>query len=81
MALIRNIKRWTRNHGSQREVECFASDSTDEKGKRYLQLDTTGSPTRKAAGAINQSIRFDERAASQLKLLIEETFPNLKPKI
>lgn len=78
MALVCNIKRWERNHGAQGEVECFASASTDEKGKRYLQLDTTGSPSREAAGAINQSVRFDERAASQLKLLIEETFPNLK---
>ena len=78
MALVRNIKRWERNHGSQGEVECFASASTDEQGKHYLQLDTTGSPLREAAGAINQAVRFDERAASQLKLLIEETFPNLK---
>jgi hypothetical protein len=78
MALVCNIKPWTRNHGVQGEVECYSSTSTDEKGKRYLQLDTTGSPSREAAGAINQSVRFDERAASQLKLLIEETFPNLK---
>ena len=78
MAIVRNIKRLTKNHGIQKEVECFASDSIDEQGKRYLQLDTTGSPTKEKPGTIDQSIRFDEQAASQLKQLIEEIFPNLK---
>jgi hypothetical protein len=78
MALVRNIKRWTKNHGSQGEVECFASDSTDQAGNRYLQLDTTGSPTKEKPGTIDQTVRFDEQAARQLKLLIEATFPNLK---
>jgi hypothetical protein len=80
MALVCNIKRWTRNHGHQQEVECFASDSTDVGGKRYLQLDTAGSSSRVSTGTISQTVRFDEHAASQLKSLIEETFPNLKQK-
>ena len=81
MAIVRNIKRWTKNHGVQGEVECFASNSVDAEGKRYLQLDTTGSPTKAKPGTIDQSVRFDEQAASQLKTLIEETFPNLKPRL
>ena len=80
MALVRKIERITKNHGVQGEVACFASDFTDKEGKRYLQLDTTGAPSKEVKGAIDQSVRFDENAASQLKLLIEETFPNLKPK-
>jgi hypothetical protein len=67
MAIVRNIKRLTKNHGIQKEVECFASDSIDKQGKRYLQLDTTGSPTKEKPGTIDQSIRFDEQAVSQLK--------------
>lgn len=79
MALVLNIKRVVKDrHGIQGEVECFASDFTDKNGKRYLQVDTTGSPLRKAKDEVNQSIRFDEHSASQLKLLIEETFPSLK---
>jgi hypothetical protein len=80
MALVCNIKRWIRNHGVQGEVECFASNSTDAEGNHFLQLDTTGSPTKEKPGTVNQSIRFDEQAALQLKLLIEETFSNLRPK-
>jgi len=79
MALVRNIRpNNDKRHGTQGEVECFASDYIDEEGKRYLQLDTTGSPSKKVKGATDQSIRFDERAASQLKQLIEKAFPNLK---
>jgi hypothetical protein len=78
MAIVRDIKRKTKDHRDQKEVECFASDSIDQEGKRYLQLDTTGSSTKEKPGTIDQSIRFDEQAASQLKQLIEETFPNLK---
>ena len=78
MAIVRNIKPLTKNHGVQKEVECFASDFIDEEGKRYLQLDTTGSSTKEKPGTIDQSVRFDEKAASQLKLLIQKVFPNLK---
>jgi hypothetical protein len=78
MAIVRNIKWKTKDHRDQKEVECFASDSVDDEGKRYLQLDTTGSSTKAKPGTTDQSIRFDEKAASQLKQLIEKTFPNLK---
>ena len=78
MALVRNITRITKNHKVQGEVECFASDSIDKEGNRYLQLDTTGAPSKKEKGAVDQSIRLDEHAASLLKQLIEETFTNLE---
>ena len=79
MALVRDIKRVNeKRHGAQGEVECFASNFIDDEGKRYLQLDTTGSPSREVKGAINQSLRLDEHAARQLKILIEEIFPNLE---
>jgi hypothetical protein len=79
MALVQNIKHINdKRHGPQGEVECFASDFDDDEGKRYLQLDTKGSSSRLAKGATSQTIRFDENSASQLKLLIEKTFPNLR---
>ena len=80
MALVRNIEPTTKNSKTHGEVACFSSSFVDEKGKRYLQLDTTGSPLREASGTTSQSVQFDENAASQLKLLLEEMFPNLKLK-
>ena len=78
MALVRNIEPTTKNSKAHGEVACFSSSFADKEGNRYLQLDTTGSPLREASGRTSQSVQFDERAASQLKSLIEETFPNLK---
>jgi hypothetical protein len=82
MALVRNIRRDNeKRHGAQGEVECFASNFIDVEGKHYLQLDTTGSPSREVKGAINQSLRLDEKAARQLKLLIEEIFPTVSKNV
>jgi hypothetical protein len=60
-----------RVHG---EVDC--GFTVFEVGARsYLQLDTYGSSTRAVPGKTSQSIQLDERAARELKRLIERTFP------
>ncbi|HEX6534005.1 MAG TPA: hypothetical protein VF041_05380 [Gemmatimonadaceae bacterium] len=57
------------------ECSCFVFSSN---GQVILQLDTYGSATRKNTGQISQSLQFDERAAAQLKRLIEDAFPSLR---
>jgi hypothetical protein len=78
MALVRKLepsRSSTRGqvHG---EVECGFS-VFDSNGRRYLQLDTYGSAERATPGKTSQSIQFDEASASDLKRLIEQTFPDV----
>jgi hypothetical protein len=78
VALVRSItpcvKQRQRVH---EETPCESSVVTDDHGKRYLQVDTYGSGTRKFKGKVSQSIQFDEAAAHALRQLIDETFPRL----
>jgi ribosomal protein L17 len=78
MALVRKITPRTKErHRRHEETECFISDFADKEGK-YLQLETTGTKAREVRDTVSQIIQFDEQAASELKELIEKTFPNLK---
>ena len=79
MALVRDIKDTTKDHPTLHEpTECLASIFTDREGRRVIQLDTYGSSQRKMPGKVSQALQFDERAASQLKDLIERAFPGLR---
>src|SRR5262249_55470077 len=62
-----------RVHG---EVECGYT-AFETGGKTYLQLDTYGSNERAIPGKVSQSIQLDEEAATQLKHLLEQTFPGI----
>ena len=78
MALVLKITRRAKERQRRhKETNCFMSDFSDNEGK-YLQIETTGTEDREVLDTVSQVIQFDEQAASQLKQLIEETFPNLK---
>jgi hypothetical protein len=78
MAIVRKIEPNPKGgHKPQKDADCLFKVDSDEHGK-FLQLDTTGSPDKETKGAVSQSLRFHEQAASRLKQLIEETFPKLR---
>jgi hypothetical protein len=60
-------------HGS---VECGYTIFED-RGVRYLQLDTYGSRERQIPGKTSQSIQLSAESAAQLRDLIEKAFPEL----
>lgn len=58
------------------EVTCgFATAQLG--GRTILQLETYGSRSRKIPGKVSQSIQIDERAARELKRILERSFPGL----
>jgi hypothetical protein len=78
MALIRAFARFDhqkpRVHG---EVECGYA-MFEEDGRRYLQLDTYGSPDRQIPGKTSQSVQLDATGARRLLDVILEAFPELR---
>lgn len=78
MALIGEIKDVVKTrqqvHG---RVDCSAS-MFEDRGERYLQLDTYGSPSRAFAGKTSQTIQFDRDAAEQMLHRIKRAFPELR---
>jgi len=75
MAIVRKLDPFTLEKDSKHtEVKCTYSIVTDDKGQRYLQVDTYGSTTRKIPGKKSQSIRFSPKAIKQLKSIIEAEF-------
>lgn len=72
MALVRRLvevmKQRQSVHG---EVKCAYSVFTGERGRRYLQIDTFGSKTRKLTGKTSQSIQFDGQSLRELKKIID----------
>jgi hypothetical protein len=76
MALVREIKPITKDRESlHEETACCWSIVKADDGTKYLQLDTYGSKKRKFPGKISQAIQFDERAARQLRNLVDAVFP------
>jgi hypothetical protein len=75
MAIVRKIKQLTLEKDSPHtEVECTYAIVTDERGQRYLQIDTYGSTTRQIPGKKSQSVRFSPEAIEQLKVLLARHF-------
>jgi hypothetical protein len=62
-----------RVHG---EVECGYA-IFESGGRRYLQLDTYGSPERVIPGKVSQTVQLDQSAAKQLMTLLRQAFPNI----
>ena len=71
MALIKNIKHLKLeklvNHS---DAEC-TFDVLEERGQKFLQLDTYGSSDRQFQGKKSQSIRFTPEALLVLKQIIQ----------
>ena len=77
MALIRVITPTVKERQTvHEEVDCLASTFAFD-GERYLQLETFGTNHRKISGKVSQSIQLDRESGRQLKLLLEQTFPDL----
>jgi hypothetical protein len=72
MALVRGfVEKAKERQTVHDEVECSYSIFSSG-GKRYLQLETFGSPTRKLKGKTSQSVQFDETSLRELKRIIEK---------
>jgi hypothetical protein len=72
MALVRALYEAKKERQSVHgEVECAYSVFTDKHGRRYLQLETFGSPMRKLTGKTSQSMQFDEASLRDLKRIID----------
>ena len=56
------------------EVDCTYAIVEDDKGDKYLQIDTYGSATRQIPGKKSQSISFSQEAIKQLKEILEKYF-------
>ncbi len=72
MALVKRMERTSINRQSVHgEVECTYT-TFEMNRKKYLQIDTYGSPTREFPGKKSQSLQFDEDSLRQLKNIIEQ---------
>jgi hypothetical protein len=71
MALITKFKKINIGRNAKHSnVDCTYT-FIDDEGKRYLQLDTYGSSSRKLKGKKSQSLRFSPEAIKQLKKIID----------
>ena len=78
MALIKHLDQINmdrnRVHGA---VEATYTVFRGDHGKRYLQIDTYGSPHRVFTGSKSQSIQFDEDSIRELKTILDREFRNV----
>ena len=74
MAIVRKLERVDLERDSKHtEVDCTYS-IVETNGKKYLQIDTYGSSSRKIPGKKSQSIRFSPEAIEHLKLILMKQF-------
>jgi hypothetical protein len=74
MAIVSHLRYEGLNtHTEHTEVDCTYSVIVDD-GRKYLQIDTYGSATRKFPGKKSQSIRFTAEAITQLKTILSKEF-------
>ena len=75
MAIVRKLERKDLDRNvPHKEVECTYWVVTDDKGGKYLQLDTYGSSERKMPNKKSQSLRFSKEALDQLKDILTQHF-------
>lgn len=70
MALIKKLDKISRNASVQNPVEA-TYNVLEKDGQRYLQINTYGSPERKAKEVVSQTIQFDRQAAKELLEIIK----------
>ena len=72
MALVKALRKIILERDSHHsDAECTYAVVVDERGRKLLQLDTYGSPTRQIRGKKSQSIRFTPEAIKQLQAIIQ----------
>jgi len=75
MAIVRKFDLIQLDRDSRHtEVNCTYAIVEDDKGDKYLQIDTYGSKTRKMPGKKSQSIRFSPEAIKQLNEILKQNF-------
>ena len=75
MAIVRKLEPIQIDRDSKHsEVDCTYAIVEDDKGYKYLQIDTYGSATRQIPGKKSQSIRFSPEAIEQLKEILKRNF-------
>jgi hypothetical protein len=75
MAIVRDLQALTLERDARHtEAHCTYSIRVDDQGRRYLQIDTYGSSTRKIRDKKSQSIRFAPEAIERLKQILREHF-------
>jgi len=78
MALIQRFELEKKERQSvHRAVECRYSIFSSSDGSQILQLDTLGSPERKIAGKVSQSLQLSEASAKKLLEILIEAFPKI----
>jgi hypothetical protein len=79
MALMTSLEEGNRDRLTVHQpTRCFYSIVEGEEGRRYVQLNTTGSAERQFAGKSSQAIQFDRVAAAQLIEVFRQVFLDLK---
>jgi len=72
MALIKRFTQARMDRNSVHQpVDCTYTVFADDRGTRYLQLDTYGSKERKLTGKKSQSIQLGPEALAQLRTILE----------
>jgi hypothetical protein len=75
MAIVRHLEEHPLQvEASHSETDCTYTLVKDREGKKYLQIDTYGSPDRKLEGKKSQSIRFAPEAVAELREIIARHF-------
>ncbi|WEJ57867.1 methionyl-tRNA formyltransferase [Devosia sp. FJ2-5-3] len=75
MVLIRKIEEIEQNDLYKLHGEVEATYVVFERdGKKLLQLNTHGSPTRKLVGKRSQNMQFDQHGAEELYQILRKTF-------
>jgi hypothetical protein len=58
------------------ETEC-AWATFEDGGRRYLQIQSSGSKKRRTSGGVTQTYQFDRDGAAQLMRILQLAFPEL----
>lgn len=79
MARVEEFQKIEKSRNSVHEVvEAGYIVFTGNDGKRYVQIETYGSKTRKLQDKVSQTIQLDESGARALVKIIEVAFPGLR---
>jgi hypothetical protein len=77
MAIVTKLAPVTKDRiGSPKTTECGFC-RVEVGGTPYLLLESYGAADRAIPGKVSQSLHFDRQRASELKSLLEETFPGI----
>lgn len=79
MARVEEFQKIEKSRNSVHEVvEAGYIAFTGSDGKRYVQIETYGSKSRKLQDKVSQTIQLDESGARELLKIIELAFPTLR---